>query len=219
MLSPPGYVGYERQAADGAGQEKPYSVILMNEIEKAHPDVFNILLQILEDGRLTDGKGRTVDMRNTVVVMTSNVGAHTIRKQKTIGFTASDDQSASEYEKMKENILEELKKTFRPEFLNRIDEIIVFHALDEEDLKKIVRLMLDNVAKRLARQDIYLEVSETARIHDQEGFDVTYGARPLRRVIQRMIEDNLSEEILAGRIHYGDKVKVDIKDGKLVFSK
>ena len=219
--SPPGYVGYEEggQLTEQV-RRKPYSVILMDEIEKAHPDVFNILLQILEDGRLTDGKGRTVDMRNTVVVMTSNVGAHTIRKQKTIGFTASDDQSASEYEKMKENILEELRKTFRPEFLNRIDEIIVFHALDEEDLKKIVRLMLDNVAKRLARQDIYLEVSEAAQEYmTQEGFDVTYGARPLRRVIQRMIEDNLSEEILAGRIHYGDKVKVDIKDGKLVFSK
>ena len=219
--SPPGYVGYD----DGgqlteAVRRKPYSVILLDEIEKAHPDVFNILLQVLEDGRLTDAQGRTVDMRNTVLVMTSNVGAHTIGKQKSIGFTSTDDMAATEYEKMKDNIMEDLKKTFRPEFLNRIDETIVFHSLDEEDLKKIVRLMLDNVSQRLAKQEIYLEVSEAAQEHmTKQGFDIAYGARPLRRVIQRMIEDNLSEEILAGRIQLGDKVKVDLKDGKLTFSK
>lgn len=219
--SPPGYVGYEEggQLTEKV-RRKPYSVVLLDEVEKAHPDVFNILLQILEDGRLTDSKGRTVDFRNTVLVMTSNVGAHTIRKQKTLGFTSSDDMAASEYEKMKDNIMEELKKTFRPEFLNRIDETIVFHALDEEDLRKIVRLMLDSVAKRLAKQDIYLEVTEAAQeFMTREGFDVTYGARPLRRVIQRTIEDNLSEEILAGRVKIGDKVKVDYKDDKLVFGK
>jgi ATP-dependent Clp protease ATP-binding subunit ClpC len=217
--SPPGYVGYEEggQLTEKV-RRKPYSVVLLDEIEKAHPDVFNILLQILEDGRLTDSKGRTVDFRNTVVVMTSNVGAHTIRKQKTLGFTSSDDMAASEYEKMKDNIMEELKKTFRPEFLNRIDETIVFHALDDEDLRQIVRLMLDSVAKRLAKQNIYLEVSESAQEYmTREGFDVTYGARPLRRVIQRMIEDNLSEEILAGRIKIGDRVKVDYRDNKLIF--
>ncbi|HHT65906.1 MAG: ATP-dependent Clp protease ATP-binding subunit [Caldicoprobacterales bacterium] len=219
--SPPGYVGYEEggQLTEKV-RRKPYSVVLLDEVEKAHPDVFNILLQILEDGRLTDSKGRTVDFRNTVLVMTSNVGAHTIRKQKTLGFTSSDIMAASEYEKMKDNIMEELKKTFRPEFLNRIDETIVFHALDEEDLRKIVRLMLDSVAKRLAKQNIFLEVTEAAQEHmTREGFDVTYGARPLRRVIQRTIEDNLSEEILAGRIKIGDKVKVDYRDDKLVFEK
>jgi ATP-dependent Clp protease ATP-binding subunit ClpC len=219
--SPPGYVGYEEggQLTEKV-RRKPYSVVLFDEIEKAHPDVFNILLQILEDGRLTDSHGRTVDMRNTVIVMTSNVGAQNIRKQRNIGFIPSDDMAAGEYEKMKENIMEELKKTFRPEFLNRIDEIIVFHKLGDEDLKKIVRLMIDNVSKRLAKQDIYLEVTDEALdFMAKEGFDPEYGARPLRRVIQRKIEDSLSEEILAGRIQIGDKVKVDFKDGKLTFSK
>ncbi|MDD2503550.1 MAG: AAA family ATPase, partial [Clostridia bacterium] len=219
--SPPGYVGYD----DGgqlteAVRRKPYSVVLFDEIEKAHPDVFNILLQILEDGRLTDSQGRTVDMRNTVLVMTSNVGANTLGRQSTIGFTSTDDMKATEYEKMKDNIMADLKKTFRPEFLNRIDEIIVFHTLEDEDLKQIVRLMIDNVAKRLAEQEIYLEVSEAAQAYmTKEGFDVNYGARPLRRIIQRMIEDNLSEEILAGRIQIGDTVQVDFGDEKLVFNK
>jgi ATP-dependent Clp protease ATP-binding subunit ClpC len=219
--SPPGYVGYD----DGgqlteAVRRKPYSVVLFDEIEKAHPDVFNILLQILEDGRLTDSQGRTVDMRNTVLVMTSNVGASTLKKQETIGFTSSDDMKATEYEKMKDNIMDELKKTFRPEFLNRIDEIIVFHTLEKEQLRQIVRLMISNVAKRLAEQEIYLEVTDAAQdFMTKKGFDVNYGARPLRRVIQRMIEDNLSEEILADRIHLGDTVQVDLKDDKLVFNK
>ncbi len=217
--SPPGYVGY-----DEGGQltekvrRKPYSVILFDEIEKAHPDVFNILLQILEDGRVTDSKGRTVDCRNTVVVMTSNVGAHTIRKQQSVGFGTSDNMAASEYEKMKSNIMEELKKTFRPEFLNRIDETIVFHPLEDKHLKQIVDLMVENVAKRLAQKQIYLEVTDAAKEHmAKEGFDPAYGARPLRRVVQRAIEDSLSEELLAGRIKVGDKVKVDVKNGKLVF--
>ncbi|HOB20009.1 MAG TPA: AAA family ATPase, partial [Candidatus Atribacteria bacterium] len=217
--SPPGYVGY-----DEGGQltekvrRKPYSVILFDEIEKAHPDVFNILLQILEDGRVTDSKGRTVDCRNTVVVMTSNVGAHTIKKQQSVGFGTSDNMAASEYEKMKSNIMEELKKTFRPEFLNRIDETIVFHPLEDKHLKQIVDLMVENVAKRLAQKQIYLEVTDAAKEHmAKEGFDPAYGARPLRRVVQRAIEDSLSEELLAGRIKVGDKVKVDVKNGKLVF--
>jgi len=219
--SPPGYVGYEEggQLTEKV-RRKPYSVILLDEIEKAHPDVFNILLQILEDGRLTDSKGRTVDFRNTVVIMTSNVGAHTIRKQKTLGFASNEDLGATEYEKMKENILEELKRTFRPEFINRIDEIIVFHALEDTELKKIVDLMLNSVSKRLEEKGIFLEVTEAAKEQmAKEGFDPTYGARPLRRVIQRMIEDNLSEEILAGKIKVGDKVLVDEKDGKLTFSR
>src|SRR5690554_6810444 len=217
--SPPGYVGY-----DDGGQltekvrRKPYSVVLLDEIEKAHPDVFNILLQILEDGRLTDSRGRTVNFRNTVVVMTSNVGAHTIRKQKTLGFAVSDDQQG-EYKRMKDNIMDELKKTFRPEFLNRIDETIVFHSLEDQHLRKIVELMLDNVSKRLAEKEIYLKVSEAAKDHmAREGFDPAYGARPLRRVIQRVIEDNLSEEILAGRVKMGQRVHVDVEDGKLIFN-
>ena len=217
--SPPGYVGYEEggQLTEKV-RRKPYSVVLLDEIEKAHPDVFNILLQVLEDGRLTDSRGRTVDFRNTVVVMTSNVGAHTIRKQSTIGFTATDNMAASEYEKMKDNIMGELKKTFRPEFLNRIDETIVFHALEENDLKKIVKLMLADVSRRLARRNIFLEVTQEAQDHmSKEGFDPTYGARPLRRVIQRMVEDNLSEEILAGNVKVGETIQVGMKDGKLSF--
>lgn len=219
--SPPGYVGY-----DEGGQlteqvrRRPYSVILFDEIEKAHPDVFNILLQILEDGRLTDGKGRVVDFRNTVIVMTSNVGAHTIRKQKTLGFAPVQDTIDSEYEKMKENIMEELKKTFRPEFINRVDEIIVFHALEDEHLRKIVPLMLENAIKRLAQKDIHLTISDAAKdFMVKEGFDPVYGARPLRRAIQRAVEDNLSEEILAGRIKVGDKVLIDVENDKLVFKK
>lgn len=217
--SPPGYVGYEEggQLTEKV-RRKPYSVVLLDEIEKAHPDVFNILLQILEDGRLTDSKGRTVDFRNTVIVMTSNVGAQTIRKQKTLGFSTTGDMAGNEYEKMKDNIMDELKKTFRPEFLNRIDETIVFHTLEDVHLKKIVKLMLDSVSKRLAQKDIYMEVTDAAQeFMAKEGFDITYGARPLRRVIQRMIEDNLSEGILAGKVKIGDKVKFDVKEGKLVF--
>ncbi len=219
--SPPGYVGYEEggQLTEKV-RRKPYSVILLDEIEKAHPDVFNILLQILEDGRLTDAKGRLVDFRNTVIVMTSNVGAHTIRKQKTLGFAPVDDKINSEYEKMKENIMEELKRTFRPEFINRIDEIIVFHALEDEHLRKIVPLMLDNAIKRLEQRDIYLEITDAAKdFMVKEGFDPVYGARPLRRAIQRTVEDNLSEEILAGRIKVGDKVLIDVENDKLVFKK
>jgi len=219
--SPPGYVGYEEggQLTEQV-RRKPYSVILLDEIEKAHPDVFNILLQILEDGRLTDAQGRTVDFKNTVVIMTSNVGAHTIRRQKTLGFTASNPEANSEYEKMKENILDELKRTFRPEFINRIDEIIVFHPLEDEHLKQIADLMLQNVIKRLEQKEIYVEVTDAAKEHmTREGFDPVYGARPLRRVIQRTLEDNLSEEIIAGRIATGDKVLVDVENGKLIFKK
>ena len=219
--SPPGYVGY-----DEGGQltekvrRKPYSVILLDEIEKAHPDVFNILLQILEDGRLTDAKGRLVDFRNAVIVMTSNVGAHTIRKQRTLGFSPAEDRVDSEYEKMKENILEELKRTFRPEFINRIDEVIVFHSLDDEHLRQIVPLMLQNAIDRLKQRDIHLEISDAAKDYmAKEGFDSVYGARPLRRAIQRTVEDNLSEEILAGRISVGDKVLIDVENDKLVFKK
>ena len=218
--APPGYVGYDQGGLlTDAVIKHPHAVLLLDEIEKAHPDVFNILLQILEDGRLTDSKGRTVDFKNTVIVMTSNVGAHSLRKQKSIGFGSGDNMAASEYQKMKDNIMEDLKKTFRPEFLNRLDETIVFHSLEEDHLKQIVKIMVDSVSARLEEKDIYLEVTDAAKeFMTSEGFDPTYGARPLRRVIQRLLEDNLSEEILAGRVKVGDRVKVDVKDGKLVFN-
>ena len=220
--SPPGYVGYEEggQLTEKV-RRRPYSVILLDEIEKAHPDVFNILLQILEDGRLTDSKGRTVDFKNTVVIMTSNVGAHTIRKQKRLGFTdAGEDAKKDEYQKMKEGIMEELKKTFRPEFLNRVDETIVFHQLEEDHIIKIVDLMLAELSKRVEDLQISLEVTDQAKqLIAKEGFDPMYGARPLRRAIQNMIEDRLSEEMLSGKVKEGDTVMVDAKDGKIVLTR
>jgi ATP-dependent Clp protease ATP-binding subunit ClpC len=220
--SPPGYVGYDE---GGQLTEKvrrnPYSVVLFDEIEKAHPDVFNILLQILEDGRLTDGKGKTVDFKNTIIIMTSNVGATTIKKQKTLGFAAySEKEAENEYEKMKENVMDELKRSFRPEFLNRIDDIIVFHQLAEGDLKYIVKLMLKTVAERIKEQDIELIFDEGSEDYlAKEGFDLTYGARPLRRAITKAVEDRLSEEILKGNIKKGDKVKVTALENGLSFTK
>lgn len=217
--SPPGYVGY-----DEGGQltekvkRKPYSVVLLDEIEKAHPDVFNILLQILEDGRLTDGKGRTVDFKNTVVIMTSNVGSHTIKKQKILGFTASTDEKESVYEKMKDNVMEELRSNFRPEFLNRIDDIIVFHQLEEEHLKQIVEIMLKSLLKRIKEMNIEIEVSDEAKsLLMKKGFDQQYGARPLRRAITKLVEDQLSEEILKGNVKAGSKVLIAVEEEKLVF--
>jgi ATP-dependent Clp protease ATP-binding subunit ClpC len=220
--SPPGYVGH-----DEGGQltekvrRKPYSVILFDEIEKAHPDVFNILLQILDDGRLTDSKGRTVDFKNTIIIMTSNVGAHTISKQKTLGFSSNKDnkqEEKSKYEKMKENIMSELKQKFRPEFLNRIDDMIVFHSLNEEHIGKIVKLMTKDVISRLKDMNMNLELSEDAiKLLAKEGFDLDYGARPLKRAIQKKLEDNLSEEILKGTIKSGDTILVKEKDGEITF--
>jgi ATP-dependent Clp protease ATP-binding subunit ClpC len=218
--SPPGYVGYDE---GGQLTEKvrrnPYSVVLFDEIEKAHPDVFNILLQILEDGRLTDGKGKTVDFKNTIVIMTSNAGASTIKKQKSVGFAmGGEKQRENEYEKMKDNIMEELKRSFRPEFLNRIDDIIVFHQLEEKDLRQIVKLMLASVAERLEEQDIILKFDEAAEaVITKEGFDLVYGARPLRRAITKAVEDKLSEEILRGTVNRGQQVRVTAKDNELIF--
>ena len=217
--SPPGYVGYEEggQLTEKV-RRKPYSVILLDEIEKAHPDVFNVLLQILDDGRLTDGKGRTVDFKNSVVIMTSNVGVSTIRKQAVLGFATSSNEREDAYEKMKENVLEELKKTFRPEFLNRVDEIIVFHQLQEEHIRKIVDLMLKSLLVRIREMNINVEVTDKAReFLAEKGYDQTYGARPLRRAIQKMVEDQLSEEMLKGKIKPGSEVLVDVEDDKLIF--
>jgi ATP-dependent Clp protease ATP-binding subunit ClpC len=218
--SPPGYVGYEE---GGQLTEKvrrhPYSVVLFDEIEKASPDVFNILLQILEDGRLTDGKGKTVNFKNTIIIMTSNAGASTIKKQQSLGFSVSgDDEKENQYEKMKENIMEELKHTFRPEFLNRIDDIIVFHELQEKDLQQIVRLMLKSVADRLKDQEINISFSEDAeKLLAKEGYDIAYGARPLRRAITKKVEDRLSEEMLKGNVKKGSNVLVEVRDDKLTF--
>ncbi len=219
--SPPGYVGY-----DEGGQltekvrRKPYAVILFDEIEKAHPDVFNALLQILEDGRLTDGRGRLVNFKNSIIIMTSNVGAHNIKKQKTLGFATSVEQEKQKgYEKMKENIMEDLKKTFRPEFLNRIDDMIVFHSLEENDIADIVELMVGELSKRLKDLDISIELTQEAKKYlGQKGFDPEYGARPLKRIIQKMLEDRLTEEILRGEISSGQKVKVDFTGETLTFT-
>jgi ATP-dependent Clp protease ATP-binding subunit ClpC len=219
--SPPGYVGYDE---GGQLTEKvrrnPYSVILFDEIEKAHPDIFNVLLQILEDGRLTDGKGKTVNFKNTIIIMTSNVGASTLKKQKSMGFdTKSSSLNESIYEKMKDNIMEDLKMTFRPEFLNRIDDIIVFHQLEVSDLKAIVRLMLKSVSERLKEQGIELDFTDEAEtLLAKKGADLTYGARPLRRAITKMIEDKLSEEMLKGVVKKGDKVKVTVKNDEIAFN-
>ena len=219
--SPPGYVGYDE---GGQLTEKvrrhPYSVVLFDEIEKAHPDVFNILLQILDDGRLTDSKGRTVDFKNTILIMTSNAGAKTIKKQKTLGFGTQNekDQEKDEYEKMKENIMAELKKQFRPEFLNRIDDIIVFHSLTKNDISKIVKLMCKTLIERLEEMTIKLEMNEEAiNLIAKSGFDLEYGARPLKRSIQKELENELSELILQGAIKSGDVVEATVKEGKVNF--
>ncbi len=219
--SPPGYVGHDEggQLTD-AVRSKPYSVILLDEIEKAHPDVFNILLQILDDGRLTDSKGRTVDFKNTVVIMTSNVGASNLRKQNVIGFSSQEDEDKEEYEAMKETIEEELKKNFRPEFLNRIDETIVFHSLREEDLRDIVNIMMKELEDRLARLHINIEISSKAKdLIAKEGFDPVYGARPLERTIRRMVEDKLAEELLKGEITRDDDILIDEENNELTFRK
>ncbi|MBT2689891.1 ATP-dependent protease ATP-binding subunit ClpC [Bacillus sp. ISL-47] len=214
--SPPGYVGYEEggQLTEKV-RRKPYSVVLLDEIEKAHPDVFNILLQVLEDGRLTDSKGRTVDFRNTVLIMTSNVGAEALKRNKYVGFNIQDGEQ--DYKDMKGKVMEEMKKSFRPEFLNRIDEIIVFHALERKHLQEIVTLMSDTLTKRLKEQDITLELTDAAKEKiSVEGYDPEYGARPLRRAIQKHIEDRLSEELLKGTVLTGQSVVIDVKDGEFV---
>jgi len=218
--SPPGYVGY-----DEGGQltekvrRKPYSVILFDEIEKAHPDVFNMMLQILDDGRLTDSTGRTVDFKNTVIIMTSNVGARDIVDPKRLGFGTMDENAARDYEDMKKNVMGELKRTFRPEFLNRVDEIIVFHPLTKNEIGSIAELMLNEVSKRMKSSNITITYTDEVKAFISErGYDKTYGARPLKRTIQELVEDRLAEEILDGHIKEGDTVSVSLQDNKLVFT-
>lgn len=216
--SPPGYVGY-----DEGGQltekirQKPYSVILLDEVEKAHPDVFNLLLQVLDDGHLTDSKGRKVDFRNTIMIMTSNIGATQIREEKNVGFNVQD--ITKDHKAMQKRILEELKKTFRPEFLNRIDETVVFHSLSKDEIHSIVQIMSRAIVKRLKEQDIQVKITPAAiDVIGKAGFDPEYGARPIRRALQKEIENRLSEALLGGEIHLGDQVTVGASKGKITLN-
>jgi ATP-dependent Clp protease ATP-binding subunit ClpB len=207
--APPGYIGYEEGGyLTEIVRRKPYSVILLDEVEKAHPDVFNILLQVLDDGRLTDGHGRTVDFRNTVIVMTSNLGSHRIQEM------AGEDN----YYRMRAAVMEIVSSHFRPEFINRVDEVVVFHPLEQEQIRRIADIQLNYLRKRLAERDIQLEVTGAAldRI-SESGFDPVYGARPLKRAIQQSIENPLAKEILEGKFTPGDTVRVDVADGGFVF--
>lgn len=213
--SPPGYVGH-----DEGGQltekirQNPYSVVLLDEVEKAHPDVFNLLLQVLDDGQITDGKGRLVDFKNTVIIMTSNLGATALRDEKTVGFGASD--SWSDYEAMKARVLEELKNEFRPEFINRVDESIVFHSLDQQHLNEIVELLSEDIVGRLAEMNIDLKITHTAiDVIAEAGYNPEYGARPLKRAIQTELEDRLSDALLAGDVIPGDKVTIGARSGEI----
>ncbi|MFR3868006.1 MAG: ATP-dependent Clp protease ATP-binding subunit [Coprococcus sp.] len=219
--SPPGYVGFEEggQLSEQV-RKNPYSVILFDEIEKAHPDVFNVLLQVLDDGRITDSQGKTVDFKNTIIIMTSNAGAQRIVDPKKLGFS-NVENAESEHKDMKNNVMEEVKRMFKPEFLNRIDDIIVFRALSKEDVKGIAALMLKELKNRLAKQmDITLTYGDTVKnFIFEKGYDKKYGARPLKRAIQNNIEDSLAEEILSGKIQASDKVSMTVVDGKVVFTK
>lgn len=216
--SPPGYVGY-----DEGGQltekirQKPYSVILLDEVEKAHPDVFNMLLQVLDDGHLTDSKGRKVDFRNTILILTSNIGAVAVREEKSVGFNVSD--LSKDHKAMRKRILEELKHSFRPEFLNRIDETIVFRSLDKDELHEIVKIMSQSIVERLKLQNITLKITPAAiDVIGKVGFDPEYGARPIRRALQREVEDLLSEALLTGQIEIGDKVTIGASKGKITLN-
>jgi ATP-dependent Clp protease ATP-binding subunit ClpC len=220
--APPGYVGFEEAGQlTEALRRRPYSIVVFDEIEKAHPEALNILLQIMEEGRLSDARGHKVDFRNAMVVMTSNVGAETIRRQASIGFGRHGDASApgevEPYEEMRKKLLEELRRAFRPEFLNRVDGVIVFHALDRADIARIVDLELTKVAARLTEHRITLHATPEAQafLADQ-GYNPEMGARPLRRVIQTEIEDRLSEALLSGHIHDGDRVAVTLHEGTIL---
>jgi ATP-dependent Clp protease ATP-binding subunit ClpB len=208
--APPGYVGYEEGGyLTEAVRRKPYSVVLLDEVEKAHPDVFNVLLQVLDDGRLTDGQGRTVDFRNTVIVMTSNLGSQHIQAM-----------AGKPYEAVKEVVWEELKQHFRPEFLNRIDEVVVFHALQSQHIEKIAGIQINRLARRMEQQEMRLEVSDAALAElAREGFDPVFGARPLKRSIQQQLENPIAKLILEGKFGPKDVVPVDWREGKFVFER
>ena len=213
--APPGYVGFDEGGQlTEAVRRKPYSVVLFDEIEKAHPDVFNMLLQILDDGRLTDSNGRVVNFSNCVIVMTSNAGAHAINDGRVMGF--GGDGSPEDYVGMKNRVMEAVKQVFRPEFINRVDELVVFHALTQEEILQIADLMLRQMQKRLSGMGITLSYdAAVTRLLAEAGYDEKFGARPLRRAIQRQVEDALSEEIISGRLKLGDSVQATVEDGKL----
>jgi ATP-dependent Clp protease ATP-binding subunit ClpC len=213
--SPPGFVGYDEGGQlTEAVRRKPYTVVLFDEIEKAHPDVFNLLLQLLDDGRLTDAQGRTVDFKNTLIIMTSNLGSKVIEKGGSgLGFEFSDNQTESRYNRIRDRVNEDLKQYFRPEFLNRLDEIIVFRQLTKDEVKQIAEIMLREISTRLTEQGITLHVTEQFKNRIvEEGYDPSYGARPLRRAIMRLLEDSLAEAMLSGQIKDGDTAVVDVDD-------
>ena len=216
--SPPGYVGYEEggQLTEKV-RTKPYSVILLDEVEKAHPDIFNILLQVLDDGYLTDAKGRRVDFRNTILIMTSNLGATQLREEKSVGFNAVDQ--SKDQRAMEKRILEELKKAYRPEFLNRIDETVVFNSLDASEIHEIVKIMSRQIVARMAEQGIQLKITPSAiDVIGKAGFDPEYGARPIRRALQREIEDKLSEALISGQVQLGDAVTIGASKGHITLT-
>lgn len=219
--SPPGYVGFnEGGQLTEAVRKKPYSLVLFDEIEKAHPDVFNMLLQILDDGRLTDSRGRVVNFKNTIIIMTSNVGARNLENPSKLGFAVAENEEQDRYEKMKDTVMEEMKKAFRPEFLNRLDDIIVFAHLTRPEIRQIVDIMLSDLIKRLVNQEISIDIPDNVKDYlAEEGYSQTYGARPLRRLIQKKIEDAIAEEILTGMYKEGDKLKINLEGKKIVFEK
>jgi ATP-dependent Clp protease ATP-binding subunit ClpC len=220
--APPGYIGYDEGGQlTEAVRRRPFRVILLDEVEKAHPEVFNTLLQIMDDGRLTDGHGRTVDFKNTVIIMTSNAGAELIKRESQLGFATRKEEAASHkqrYEDMKKKVMAEIQKAFRPEFLNRLDDIIVFHELSEAQLRSIVDLMVNDLQSRLEEHKVSLELTEKAKSWlAREGYDPVYGARPLRRVIERYVENPLSSKLLRGELKEGATVKVDVGKEGLTF--
>ena len=219
--SPPGYVGYDEGGnLTETIRKKPYSVILFDEIEKAHPDVFNIMLQILDDGRLTDSRGRVVNFKNTIIIMTSNVGASRIENVSKLGFAVSDDVEQDRYEKLKDTVMEEMKKAFRPEFLNRVDDIIVFAHLNKDEVRKIADIMLNDLIKRIKEQELTMEVTDEVKDYlAKDGYSENYGARPLRRLIQKKIEDPNAEEILTGEYKHGDTIRLKLDNDRIVFER
>ena len=216
--SPPGYVGHEEGGQlSEAVRRRPYSVILFDEIEKAHPDVMHLLLQILEEGKLTDSLGRKIDFRNTIIILTSNIGAELMKKQGVMGFSSSQ-RDETKYEVMRDKILEEAKKVLKPEFINRLDDLIVFHPLAKAELMRIVDLEITKVLDRIKAKEIAIELDEAAKAFlAEKGYDPDYGARPMRRAVERYLEDPMAEELLRGNIKAGDTVKVSEAEGKLTF--
>ncbi len=219
--APPGYVGYEEAGElTEAVRHRPYSVILFDEIEKAHRDVFNILLQVMDDGVLTDSQGRRVDFRNTVLIMTSNLGGKLITDRSTLGFGAEEVDSELSYREMKSRVMSEVRETFRPEFLNRLDDTIVFHQLTQEDVYAITELMIEELRERLEDRRIEIELTQGAKdLLVKEGYDPKYGARPLRRTIERLVENAISDRILEGKFERGDVIEIDAREGEMRFTK